>query len=471
MKSFLRSVVVGVFSLFVVIAFSVPGQSAEIDDSTVFVEAFNAYQQKDYLLTIEKCDQLNQVFPESPLRDVTLLLIARASLKSGNNERAAKSVTLFTKEFPESRLKTSVEDELMTLAHRYQKGDVLAADKTLQAVARQVSNDRIARQRAAEMKLEMERIAKAKAEQERLAKIKLEEERLEKERLEKERLAKVKLEEERLEKERLEKERLAKIKLEEERREKERLLAEKLAKENIKIAISLRNDAGSFPIGSSSVIPLEITNRGNSSEELLLNISAAREYGVILTKPGKPDESVTRLQLASGETFKGSLHVRMPFEMVDGHRSLLSVHAVSAKFSDIAFKQETVVICSAPLVRAVAKLVKPKVTPGEKLSYRVAVLNAGSQSAQNLTVRLQLPPQIDFQGGSDTPFKQESNGALVFTVDKVDIGQLVQINLDVKVRENTSIGQELRGQVEVESGGLQKKEVFVASASVVIAPK
>ena len=485
MNSSLKSVVLIVLSLFMVFVTIVPGQSAEIDDSTVFVEAFNAYQQKDYLLTIEKCDQLNQVFPESPLRDVTLLLIARASLKSGENERAAKSVTLFFNEFPESRLKTSVEDDLKVLGNRYQKGDVIAADKTLQAAARQVSNERIARQRAAEMKLEMERIAKAKAEQERLAKIKLEEERLEKERLEKERLAKIKLEEERLEKERLEKarlakinleeerlekERLARIKLEEDRRERERQLAEKIAKENIKIAISLSNDTGAIPVGSNGVVPFEVTNKGNSSEELLLSITAAKEFGVILTRPGKA-ESVTRLQLAAGETFKGYVQVRMPSEIVDGHRSTLSLHAVSAKFSDVGFQKETVVVSSAPLVRAVAKLIKPKVAPGEQLRYRVTVLNAGSQSAKSLTVRLQLPPQVDFLGGSDTPFTKEANGFLAFRIDKVDIGQLVQINLDVKVQEKASVGQELRGQVEVENGGLQKKEIFAATASVVIPPK
>jgi uncharacterized repeat protein (TIGR01451 family) len=446
MNSFLKSVVLTVVALSVVFVSFVPGQSAEIDDSTVFVEAFNAYQQKDYLLTLEKCAQLNQVFPDSPLRDVTLLLAARASLKSGDNVRAAKSVTLFFNEYPESNLKASVEDELMVLANRYQKGEVIAVDKTLQATARQVSNDRIARLRAAELKLEAERVAKAKAEQERLARIKLEEERQEKERL-------------------------AKIRLEEERREKERLRAEKLAKESIKIAISLRNGTGAFPVGSTSALPLEITNTGTSSEELLLTITAAKAYGAVVTRTGRTDESVTRLQLAAGETFKGTVQVRMPSGIVDGHRSTLSVHAASAKFSDISFQKETVVVSSAPLVRAVAKLVKAKVAPGEKVSYRVAVLNAGSQSARDLIVRLQLPPQLDFAGSSDMPFTQESNGALVFKVDKVDIGQLVLINLDVKVRENASIGQELRGQVEIESGGLQRKEIFTASASVVIPVK
>ena len=431
MKTFIKSVTPFVLALLIVFTSFLHGQSAEIDDSTVFVEAFNAYQQKDYLLAIEKCDQLNQVFPESPLRDVTLLLIARASLKSGDNVRAAKSVTLFSNEFPENRLKASVEDELKNLANRHQKGEVLAANKSLQAAAKKVTSDRIARERAAAEKLEMERIAKVKAEQERLAKIKLEEERL----------------------------------------ERERLLAEKLAKANIKIAISLSNEAGSYPVGISSAVPIEITNKGNSSEELLITVNAAKEYSAVLTRSSRPDESVTRLQLAAGETFNGAVQVKMPLEMVDGHRSLLSVHAVSAKFSDVAFRNETVVICSAPLVRAVAKLAKPKVAPGEQLSYRVAVLNVGSQSADNLTVRLQLPAEIDFQGTSDTPFKQESNGVLFFKVDKVDIGQLAQINLDVKVRENTSVGQVLRGEVEVESGGVQRKEVFAATASVVIPAK
>jgi uncharacterized repeat protein (TIGR01451 family) len=218
------------------------------------------------------------------------------------------------------------------------------------------------------------------------------------------------------------------------------------------------------------VIPVEITNKGTNSEEFLVSISAAEEYGAVLTKSGNAGQNVTRVQLAAGETFKGAVQIRMPDETVDGNRSRLSVHAVSAKFSDVGFQKETVVVCSAPLVRAVAKLSKAKAAPGEQLRYRVTVLNAGSLAAQSLTVRLHLPPQIDFQGSSDTPFKQESTGVLSFKVDKVDIGQLVQINLDVKVRENSPVGQKLRGQVDVESDGLQRREIFTATASEVIVP-
>ena len=403
-----------ILPLFIVlIAFS-SGNSAEIDDSTVFVEAFNAYQQKDYLLTIEKCDQLNQVFPDSPLRDVTLLLIARASLKSGYNERAAKFAALFLTEFPENSLKTSVESELKVLVNRHQKGEVLTADTTLQTAASKVRIDRITRERTAELKLEIERVDKAKAEQERLAS----------------------------------------IKLEAERREKERLLAEELVKASIKADITLQDGAGAVPVGSSGRLPVEISNNGKSSEEFLLTVTAGKDYDAILTRADKPDENVTRLQLAAGEIFKGAVVFKMPAEMVDGHRSVLMIKAVSAKFSDVSFQKDTVIISSAPLVRAVAKLSKQNMTPGKKLCYRVTVLNAGSLPARNLTVRLQLPPQVVFLGAPDVKFKQEPNGTFVFKVDQVDIGKLVEINLDVKMRDDSAIGQELHGHVEVVTGSL-----------------
>lgn len=426
MKYFTRRITPLILTLVIILFSFAPVNSAEIDDSTIFVEAFNAYQQKDYLLAIEKCDQLNQVFPDSPLRDVTLLLIARASLKSGDNTRAAKSAAMFSSEFPESSLKTSVEDELKVLASRLQKGEVLAVDKTLQLAASKVRSDALARERAEKLKLEMERAAKAKAEQDRLARIKLEEERL----------------------------------------EKERVLSEKLAKASIKAAITLHEEALLVPVGGNGRLPITISNKGKNSEEFLLTISAAKEYGAILAGENKPDENITRLQLAAGETFKGSVVLRMPAEMVDGHRSAMMVKIESARFSDISFQKEAVVISSAPLVRAVAKLAKQKVTPGETLRYRVTVLNVGSLPAQNLTVRLQLPTQIDFQGAPDVSFKQEPNGTLVFKVDQIDIGKLAEINLDVKVREDCAVGQELRGHVEVVNGSLQRKDIFTASASV-----
>ena len=427
MKQTNKTVTQLIAALIIVFISLTPGLSAEIDDSTVFIEAFNAYQQKDYLLSIEKSDQLNQVFPDSPLRDVALLLTARACLKSGNNERAAKAVTLFTADFPESSLKTSVEDELRELASRLQKGEVLTANKSLQTAANKVRSDRLERERTAELKIQIERAAKEKAEQERLARIRMEVERI----------------------------------------EKERLLAEKLAKESIKASITLHQGTEVFPVGGGWRLPVEISNTGGSREEFSLTATAAKGYNPYLVSVSKPEAQVNSIWLAPGETFIGAVAFTMPAEMVDGHRSALLVKAVSAKYSDIGFHKEVLVISSAPLVRAVAKLAESKVFPGEKLLYRLTVLNAGSLPAIDLTVRLRLPPQIDFQGATNVPFKQEPDGTLVFNVSRIETGQLADINLNVMIRGDSAVGQELRGQVEIIDGSLKRKETFTVCVSVI----
>ncbi|MEI6206401.1 MAG: hypothetical protein WCP20_06440 [Desulfuromonadales bacterium] len=376
--------------------------AAEIDDAAVFVDAFNAFQEKDYLLAIEKANQLNQIFPDSPLKDVTLLLIARSSVKSGDNELAAKTVNKFTSEFSDSALMSTIEEELLALGARQQKGERLQPNLQLQAVARKYRDERIVLEKA-----------------------------------------------------------------EAERRERERLAAEKAAKESIKVAISVPDGASLAAAGQDGSMAVEISNRGSNSEEFLLEVSAAPEYGASLTSADKPKTAVSVIRLASGETFKGKAHFKMPADKVDGHRAALTIKAVSSKFSDVLQTRNALIIASAPLVRVVAKLAKPKVVPGEQLRYRVSVLNIGSLAAEDLTVRLQLPPQLDFMDAPETKFQQEKDGTLVFRIEQIKTGKMADISLDVKVKENSRIGQELRGRVEIVHGLLQRKDIFNAGSSVV----
>ncbi|MBI5482964.1 MAG: hypothetical protein HY888_00690, partial [Deltaproteobacteria bacterium] len=282
--------------------------AAELDDAAVFVEAFDAYQKKDYLLSIEKAGQLNQAFPDSPLRDVTLLLIARSGIKSGDNELAAKSVLKFRSEFPDSGLTNTIEEELLVLAARHQKGEPLQPNIQLQSAARKIRDDRLAQERAALQKLEQERLAKEKSERERLAK----------------------------------------EKAEAVRREQERLVAEKAAKAAIKAVISLRDSGNLVPAGQNGSMPVDISNRGKNSEQFLLEVTGGAEYGAFLSSAGKPDAVVTAIRLASGETFKGKLNFRMPADKFDGHRVVLTVKCVSAKFSDVMQVKNALAIASAP---------------------------------------------------------------------------------------------------------------------------
>ncbi len=406
---------------------TMPCPAAELDDSSLFIEAFNAYQKKDYLLAMDKVEQLTQVFPDSSLRDISLLLLARAGLKSGNNEVAAKAINQFTSEYTDNSLKTAVEEELLALGARRKKGEKLLPNKQLQAAAQKVRNDQLALERAAALKAEQERLAKEKAEAERIA--------------------------------------LAKA--EAERKERERIAAEKAAREAIKLAIALPEGSQPLEAGKKALIPFEVSNTGTGREEFLLSALAPKEYAPALTSANKPGEAIERVALASGETFKGNIAVQMPSDKVDGSKTSFQVKAVSTKYSDVTFSRDTHVTAAAPLVRAVSKPQKTKVIPGETVRYRVTVLNAGSITARDLTVRVIIPAYLNFADAADATYRREADRVVTFTVPALEMGRLAEFSLNATVRDNVAEKQELRLQIEVVNNALQLKDTFTSSAAVV----
>ncbi|HIJ80784.1 MAG TPA: hypothetical protein HPP76_03640 [Desulfuromonadales bacterium] len=428
MKFVKRVILPVLFSLSLILMGTGFACAAVVDDAAVFVEAFNAYQSKDYLLALEKAELLNQVFPDSPLKDVTLLLIARSSMKSGDNLRAAKTMVTFFQEFSQSGLLTTIENDLRSLESRLQKGEILQPDSQLLVAAQKTRSERFELERIRAQKLEQERLAQEKAELERVAR----------------------------------------LKLEAEQRERERLAAENAERDSTRMAVTVRGNGSSIVAGTSGTVAFDIVNRSGRSEEFLVEAEAAAEYAAAITPAaGKSLADSTRIQLKAGETFSSAITLRMPNDKVDGHRLPFTIRVKSAKYPDIVEMGEGVVLSSAPLVRAVAKLEKARVTAGEQLNYRITLLNLGTMPAQDMTVRLQLPSQIDVLAAEGFKYNQEPNGTLVFRVDRIDTGRVSEISMQVKVRENSTVGTELRGQVEVINGQLQRKDIFSGSASVV----
>lgn len=412
--------------LLVLFLWAPPSPAAELDDSGLYVEAFNAFQKRDYLLTIDKVNQLTQFFPESPLRDITLLLLARAGLKSGDNALAAKTINQFTSEFSDSPLKTSVEDELLTLVARHNKGEKLPFDKPLRTAAQKVRNDQLALERTIALKAEQERKAKEQAERDRAAR----------------------------------------EKAEAERKERERAAALKLAKEGIKLAIAVPSGNRQIEAGKNGQIPFEVINKGIKREEFLLLAPVPKEYAALLTSLEKPGEKLERITLAPGEKRKVNLTFRMPSDRVDGFKTPIQIQAVSAAYSDVAFSKEAIATAAAPLVRIVAKPHKTQVTRGETVKYRIAVLNAGSLAAQGLSVRVTIPPQLDFISAVGADYRQAA-GIVTFRLDALETGRLAELGISATVRENVAEKQELRIQVEVINGQLQRKDIFTSSPAVV----
>lgn len=226
-----------------------PGFCQETEDSQVFINGFNSYQQKDYIAAIDKMNEVLKKYPDTPLRDMALFWLARAYFKSGNQQEAARYMSQFSKEYPDNPLKTTVEEDLLNLVVRYEKGEKLAvgsapdrsAEKQVAAQKAQAEKERQAQQARAEQ----ERLA-LQAEQQRLAKAKAEQELVATEKAEQARLAKAKAEEERIAADRAEQARLAVLKAEEDRKaaaeearlaslskDQQRTLAEKVEQERV----------------------------------------------------------------------------------------------------------------------------------------------------------------------------------------------------------------------------------------------
>ncbi|GFE62697.1 outer membrane protein assembly factor BamD [Geobacter sp. AOG2] len=420
--------VISALALFLCLSGALRAPAAEIDDSNLFVEAFNAYQKKDYLLAIDKVKQLTQMFPDTPLKDVSLLLLARSGLKAGDNTLAARTVNQFTTEFPTNPLRSSIEDELLVLGTRLHKGEKLQENKVLHMAAVKMRNEQLAIERAIAEKQEQERQARLKAEQERIAR----------------------------------------EKAELERRERERIAAEKTAKEAIRAAtaITLENSRVALA-GQNGTLPFVIANNTQNSEEYILETSAPAEYGALLSGEATPGTATNRVTIGPGRSFKGVIAFHIPSDRVDGERREMALKVASARFSDVVLSSETLVTTSAPLVRVVARPASRKITPGGQISYRMTVLNIGSETARDLTVRTTLPPQFEFPEAENPQFHREGTDTLSFRIDALETGRMAEYHLNLRVRGDSRNGQEVRCRIEVANGQLQRTETFASSVATV----
>jgi len=219
-----------------------PGFCQETEDSQIFMSGFNAYQQKNYAAAVKRMNEVLQKYPDSPLRDMAIFWLSRSYFKNGNLQDAARYMSKFAKEYPDNPLRATVEDELLALTARYDKGETLPAGEAPVKQA-QGSRAKPEAEQPAEQAAEKERLANQQAEQERVASEKVEQEKqakeqaakaeLAKQQAEKDRLAKLKADQEQLAKERAAKEQLARQQVEKERLAKQQADQERQATEKV----------------------------------------------------------------------------------------------------------------------------------------------------------------------------------------------------------------------------------------------
>ncbi len=397
-----------------------PGQlRAEIDDSSLFMEAFSAFQGKDYLLSIDKINKMEQLYPDSPLRDVSLLMLSRAYYRAGYNDSAALKINQFYKEFNGSRLSESIEPELAAIGKRREAGEKIAPNKQLQAAALKIRNEQIAIARAAALKAEQERLALERAERERIAR----------------------------------------EKAEADRRERERLAAIKAARDAVQFDVAMQNIAPVLEAGTDVLVPFKLINHTKNTEEFELEAILPPGVDGTIIQSSSKDQPVRKIKLQSNQQVELMISFKMPSSRVDGSRMVTTVKATSTKFNDISKQRDITVIASAPLLRVVSRVQSKYPVAGSQDIYKVTMLNVGSRNAKEVDLRINLPKELKLidAGGNGCWIENEQQAAC--RVDALQQGTLTERQLKVSVRED-SAGKVAKGYVDVLQTVLQLKDSF-----------
>jgi len=575
----------GVF--LIALLFASPAYCVDTKDSQIFITGFNAYLKRDYQTVIENLTTVLEKYPDTSLRDMAVLWLSRAYFKAGNQKEAARYMAQFFKEYPDSPLKGTVEDELVELAVKYQRGEeLLAGQQAAKAAAAAptagiVAQGESAAEKAAAEKAELERMAATKAEAERMASEKAALENAEAERLAAEKAASEKTDFERVAAAKAEAERKAAEKIALEKAEAERLAAEKAASEKAelervaaakaeaerkaaekialeksqaerKVAVapakqkaletsqSLRNQAiseykavvDSYPgsqaalnatrrlkelgidypaamtakaaatvqpgenisvlsvevdrlavvefnlaaeqqtveIGKRFAVPFEVINRGNSPDTFIFESGLPKEYMTRFIASAAPDKPLEKTpQLSPGERFNGMIQFEMPAMSIDGERKLFPVKVLSEADGLISQSRPIKLIAKAPILRAVIKTDVTQVTPGERIPYKLVLLNVGSAAAKEVSLHLAFPPQYEPVDATSAGFKPEGNNMLVMNGVQLTPGESREIAFSMKLKESALAREELFLHADMTNTALNRTDKFV-SAAVAVKP-
>ena len=222
-------------------------------------------------------------------------------------------------------------------------------------------------------------------------------------------------------------------------------------------------------VARKNVIPFEIQNRGNGQDSFYLASSFPAEFGARFAAAGMPEQSINQTpQLAPGEKFKGLLLLNVPAASIDGLRIAHPIKAASQFMPEASQSRTVSLVAAAPLLRAVVKTDKAQLLPGETVQYRVAVLNVGSTPAEDVTLRLNFPPQYQAVDFAAAGFRQEMGAALVLDGLSLKSGESRDLTVTFQLKGEALAKEELIVRADLLNNPLQTRGTFLSNASFVL---
>jgi len=222
-------------------------------------------------------------------------------------------------------------------------------------------------------------------------------------------------------------------------------------------------------VASKTVVPFEIQNKGNGQDSFYLASGFPAEFNARFSSAAAPELAINQTpQLAAGETFKGLLLLNVPAATIDGLRIAYPVKAASQFMAETSQSRVVSLTAAAPLLRAVVKADKTQVLPGEKVQYRLTVMNLGSTAAQDITLRLNYPAQYQPVNGATAGFRQEMDAALVLDGIALKPGESRDLAAGFQLKDGALAKEELMVRADLLNNALQIKSTFLSNASFVL---
>ncbi|RNC72298.1 MAG: DUF11 domain-containing protein [Desulfuromonadales bacterium] len=220
--------------------------------------------------------------------------------------------------------------------------------------------------------------------------------------------------------------------------------------------------------GKRHDIPFDVVNRGNGTDSFYLESGFPAEFSAQFADAAKKEMPINLTpSLAPGERFRGVISITVPREFIDGQKIVYPIKVASRLERDASQARDIFLTASAPLLRAVVKTDKGQVLPGEKVSYRVALLNIGTAAAQVVTLRLNYPPQYEPAGSVESGFRQEMKAALVMDGIRLASGESREFEVAFQLKDEAIAQQELLLRADVVNNDLQTRDSFISASSFV----
>jgi hypothetical protein len=227
-----------------------------------------------------------------------------------------------------------------------------------------------------------------------------------------------------------------------------------------------------FAVGHPVSIPFEVINRGNGNDSFYLESAFPADFKARFASVAASGVAISQTpNLAPGESFKGVIDLIIPPGSIDGLRIAHPVKAASRLLAEASQSREVRLVASAPLLRAVLHTETTKPLPGGRVAYRIAILNVGSTVAQDVTFRLNFPPQLEPVDYVAAGFRQEMKSALIFDGLQVNSGESREFSVAFQLKGDSLAGQELSTRAELINNPLKTTAAFVSNMAYVEAQR